>query len=76
MQLTVVDHPLARVALSVLRDESTDVAGFRQAMGTLSSILAYEAARAERHRVAGQDAADRGRLSSELDQACRWSCRC
>ena len=45
MQLTVVDHPLARVALSVLRDESTDVAGFRQAMGTLSSILAYEAAR-------------------------------
>ena len=45
MQLTVVDHPLARVALSVLRDEATDVMGFRGAMGALSSILAYEAAR-------------------------------
>lgn len=45
MQLTVVDHPLARVALTVLRDETTDVAGFRHGMGTLSSILAYEAVR-------------------------------
>jgi uracil phosphoribosyltransferase len=45
MQVTVVDHPLAAQLLSVLRDETTDRAGFRRAMDDLSGILVYEATR-------------------------------
>ncbi len=45
MQITVVDHPLARRALTTLRDQDTGRAGFRAAMDDLASILVYEATR-------------------------------
>ena len=45
MQTTVVDHPLARRALTVLRDQDTDRAAFRVAMDDLAGILVYEATR-------------------------------
>jgi len=43
--LVVVDHPLARHALTVLRDRRADTALFRQAARRLSLILAIEATR-------------------------------
>lgn len=45
MHTTVVDHPLARRALTTLRDQETDRAGFRAAMDDLAGILVYEATR-------------------------------
>lgn len=45
MQTTVVDHPLARRALTTLRDHETDRATFRTAMDDLAGILVYEATR-------------------------------
>jgi uracil phosphoribosyltransferase len=42
---TVVDHPLALRALTVLRDEATERAAFRVAMDDLAGILVYEATR-------------------------------
>lgn len=45
MHLTVVDHPLAQAALTVLRDESTEAAGFRAAMNALATMLIYDATR-------------------------------
>ena len=45
MQTTVVDHPLALRALTILRDESTGRAAFRVAMDDLAGILVYEATR-------------------------------
>ena len=45
MLTTVVDHPLARRALTTLRDETTDRAAFRVAMDDLAGILVYEATR-------------------------------
>ena len=45
MLTTVVDHPLARRALTTLRDEDTDRAAFRTAMDDLAGILVYEATR-------------------------------
>lgn len=42
---TVVDHPLARQALTTLRDEETDRTGFRSAMDDLAGLLVYEATR-------------------------------
>ena len=45
MQVHVVDHPLAAVELTRLRDERTDQAGFRAALGRLSHHLVYEASR-------------------------------
>ncbi|MEX0722020.1 MAG: uracil phosphoribosyltransferase [Balneolaceae bacterium] len=41
--LTVVDHPVVKRYLSILRDKSTDTAPFRRAMGTIGTILAYHA---------------------------------
>jgi len=46
--ITVVDHPLARQALTTLRDEGTDRTGFRTAMDDLAGLLVYEATRALR----------------------------
>nr|MDT0664991.1 hypothetical protein [Micromonospora sp. DSM 115978] len=43
VQVHVVDHPLAAVQLTALRDERTARAQFRPAMDQLSSILIYEA---------------------------------
>jgi uracil phosphoribosyltransferase len=49
----VVDHPLAAVRLTTLRDERTDNATFRAALGDLTLMLVYEATRdAPRENVA------------------------
>ncbi|MPR00291.1 uracil phosphoribosyltransferase [Modestobacter sp. I12A-02628] len=45
MQLTVVDHPLARARLSTMRDERTGNAAFRAALRDLTQMLVYEATR-------------------------------
>jgi len=41
VQLTVVDHPLARARLSRMRDERTDNAAFRAALRELTQMLVY-----------------------------------
>lgn len=41
--LTVVDHPVVKRYLSILRDKTTETASFRRAMGTIGTILAYHA---------------------------------
>ncbi|GGF31731.1 uracil phosphoribosyltransferase [Williamsia phyllosphaerae] len=43
MDVTVVDHPLARARLTTLRDERTDNASFRGALADLTQMLIYEA---------------------------------
>lgn len=43
MDVTVVDHPLARARLTTLRDERTDNASFRGALDDLTQMLIYEA---------------------------------
>ena len=45
VQLTVVDHPLARARLSRMRDERSDNATFRSALHDLTEFLVYEATR-------------------------------
>ncbi|OBY30134.1 uracil phosphoribosyltransferase [Mycolicibacter kumamotonensis] len=45
MDIRVIDHPLAAVRLSTLRDERTDSAGFRAALRDLTLMLVYEATR-------------------------------
>jgi uracil phosphoribosyltransferase len=45
VQLTVVDHPLARARLSRMRDERTENASFRAALQDLTQMLVYEATR-------------------------------
>ena len=45
MQIHVVDHPLAAVALTRLRDETTTRPAFRDTLRTLSRHLVYEASR-------------------------------
>ncbi|MEZ5203628.1 MAG: uracil phosphoribosyltransferase [Acidimicrobiales bacterium] len=45
MLTTIVDHPLARRALTVLRDQDTGRAAFRVAMDDLAGMLVYEATR-------------------------------
>jgi uracil phosphoribosyltransferase len=45
VQVHVVDHPLAAVQLTILRDERTARARFRPALDQLASILIYEATR-------------------------------
>ncbi len=45
MDVHVVAHPLAAVRLTTLRDETTDNAEFRAALGELSLMLVYEATR-------------------------------
>jgi len=49
----VVDHPVAAVRLTTLRDERTDNAAFRAALSELTVMLVYEATRdAPREKVA------------------------
>ncbi|MCX6469990.1 MAG: uracil phosphoribosyltransferase [Corynebacteriales bacterium] len=43
MDVTVVDHPLARARLTTLRDRRTDNASFRGALADLTQMLIYEA---------------------------------
>jgi uracil phosphoribosyltransferase len=45
VQLTVVDHPIARARLSRMRDARTDNATFRAALRELTQMLVYEATR-------------------------------
>lgn len=45
MDVRVIDHPLAAVRLSSLRDERTGGAGFRAALHDLTLMLIYEATR-------------------------------
>ncbi len=45
MQTTVVDHPLAAQLLTLIRDEASGRAQFRQALDDLSVMLVYEATR-------------------------------
>jgi uracil phosphoribosyltransferase len=53
VDVRVVDHPLAAVRLTALRDENTDNAAFRAALGELTLMLVYEATRdAPRENVA------------------------
>jgi uracil phosphoribosyltransferase len=46
VDVLVVDHPLAQSRLTAMRDARTDSAAFRAALHELSTMLAYEAARA------------------------------
>ena len=43
--LTVVDHPLVQHKLSFMRDKTTTSAHFRQLLGEIAQLLAYEATR-------------------------------
>lgn len=43
--LTVVDHPLVQHKLSLMRDEGTSTAVFRQLLREISQLLAYEITR-------------------------------
>jgi uracil phosphoribosyltransferase len=45
MDVRVVDHPLAAARLTMLRDERTDNAAFREALRDLTLMLVYEATR-------------------------------
>jgi uracil phosphoribosyltransferase len=45
VDVRVVDHPLAAVRLTALRDERTGNAAFRAALGELTLMLVYEATR-------------------------------
>jgi uracil phosphoribosyltransferase len=45
VDVRVVDHPLAAARLTILRDERTDNAAFRAALGDLTVMLIYEATR-------------------------------
>jgi uracil phosphoribosyltransferase len=44
-QVCVVDHPLVRVEMTVLRDRQTPVAAFRESMNRLGGLLFAEATR-------------------------------
>lgn len=50
MDVTVVDHPLLRRLLSILRDRETSHVVFRETLDTAALILAYEATRGLRVR--------------------------
>ncbi|MBI1492529.1 uracil phosphoribosyltransferase [Halocynthiibacter styelae] len=43
--LTIVDHPLVQHKLTLMRQESTATAGFRQLLREISQLLAYEVTR-------------------------------
>lgn len=43
--VTILDHPVVARDLSILRDETTDIIGFRSAMSRIATILAYESLR-------------------------------
>lgn len=45
MEVVIVEHPLAQVWLTVMRDRRTDRAGFRAALRDLTLALIYEATR-------------------------------
>jgi len=45
VQTVVVDHPIVRTRLSVMRDETSSNAEFRAALRELSTLLVYEATR-------------------------------
>lgn len=44
-KLTVVDHPLVQHKISLLRDENTGTKDFRELVGELATLMAYEVTR-------------------------------
>lgn len=40
--VTILNHPVVSRDISILRDETTDIVGFRSAMSRVATILAYE----------------------------------
>ncbi|HET8866478.1 MAG TPA: uracil phosphoribosyltransferase [Gracilimonas sp.] len=42
-QVTEIDHPVVKHYLSILRNKKTETAAFRRAMGSIGTILAYQA---------------------------------
>jgi len=49
--LTVVNHPLVRHKVSLMRDAETSTAKFRGLMREVSLLLAYEVTRVDRKSV-------------------------
>ena len=45
MTLTIVDHPLVRHKLSLMRDKATPTNQFRQLLREISHLIAYEVTR-------------------------------
>lgn len=45
MQITVVDHPLLKAKMTVLRDKNTDCATFRRVIGEVAMLLSFEVMR-------------------------------
>jgi len=45
VKTTVIDHPIVRTRLSVMRDETSSNAEFRAALREISTLLVYEATR-------------------------------
>src|SRR5688572_27360587 len=43
--LTLVDHPILRHSLTILRDRNTDSAAFRRTLHEVTRLIAYEASR-------------------------------
>jgi uracil phosphoribosyltransferase len=43
--VTVIDHPLVRHKLTIMRDRETSTAGFRQLLREIAMLLCYEATR-------------------------------
>lgn len=41
--ITVIEHPVLKRYLSILRDKTTETAPFRRAMSTIGTVLAYHA---------------------------------
>ncbi|MBD3616180.1 MAG: uracil phosphoribosyltransferase [Gracilimonas sp.] len=41
--VTEIDHPVVKRYLTILRDKTTETAAFRRAMGSIGTILAYQA---------------------------------
>ena len=44
-KLTLIEHPILQHKLTILRDKNTDSSLFRQTMGEMSRLVAYEATR-------------------------------
>lgn len=55
LSVTIVDHPLVRNALSVMRDKKTSIIGFRRSVHDLAYFVIYNAScdlRESKHRIA------------------------
>ena len=41
--LTIVNHPLIKVKMDILRDENTSTKDFRETLDEIASLMSYEA---------------------------------